>query len=86
MKQPPVSYKATGAPTILVVGTTGDPATPYSQAQALAGEILDDAFLLTYDGEGHTVYGQEVECIDDVVDEFFINAKLPATDPYCQAP
>ena len=86
IKQSPVSYKATGAPTILVVGTTGDPATPYSQAQALAGEILDDAFLLTYDGEGHTVYGQEVDCIDDVVDEFFISAKLPATDPYCQAP
>jgi len=86
MKQPPVSYKATGAPTILVVGTTGDPATPYSQAQALAGKILDDAFLLTYDGEGHTIYGQQVDCVDDLVDEFFINAKLPATDPYCQAP
>jgi pimeloyl-ACP methyl ester carboxylesterase len=86
IKQQPVSYKSTGAPTILVVGTTGDPATPYAQAQALAGEILDDAFLLTYDGEGHTVYGQEVDCIDDVVDEFFITAKLPATDPYCQAP
>ena len=86
IKQSPVSYKATGATTILVVGTTGDPATPYAQAQALAGEILDDAFLLTYDGEGHTVYGQQVDCVDDVVDEFFITAKLPSTDPYCQAP
>lgn len=86
VKQSPDSYKATGAPTILVVGTTGDPATPYAQAQSLAGEILDDAFLLTYDGEGHTIYGQQVDCVDDVVDEFFITAKLPATDPYCQAP
>jgi len=86
VKQSPDSYKATGAPTILVVGTTGDPATPYAQAQSLAGEILDDAFLLTYDGEGHTIYGQQVDCVDDVVDEFFITAKLPATDPYCRAP
>jgi pimeloyl-ACP methyl ester carboxylesterase len=86
MKQSPVSYKATGAPTILVVGTTGDPATPYAQAQALAGEILDDAFLLTYNGEGHTIYGQQVDCVDDVVDEFFLTAKLPDTDPNCQAP
>jgi pimeloyl-ACP methyl ester carboxylesterase len=86
VKQSPDSYKATGAPTILVVGTTGDPATPYAQAQSLAGEILDDAFLLTYDGEGHTIYGQQVDCVDDVVDKFFITAKLPATDPYCQAP
>jgi hypothetical protein len=86
MKQSPVSYKATGAPTILVVGTTGDPATPYAQAQALAGEILDDAFLLTYNGEGHTIYGQQVDCVDDVVDEFFLTAELPDTDPNCQAP
>jgi pimeloyl-ACP methyl ester carboxylesterase len=86
VKQGPVSYKATGAPRILVVGTTGDPATPYAQAQALAGEILDDAFLLTYNGEGHTIYGQQVDCVDDVVDEFFLTAKLPETDPICQAP
>ena len=86
VKQSPVSYKATGAPTILVVGTTGDPATPYAQAQSLAGEILDDAFLLTYNGEGHTIYGQQVDCVDDVVDEFFLTAKLPETDPNCQAP
>jgi pimeloyl-ACP methyl ester carboxylesterase len=86
VKQSPVSYKATGAPTILVVGTTGDPATPYAQAQSLAGEILDDAFLLTYDGQGHTIYGQQVDCVDNVVDAFFISGKLPAADPYCQAP
>jgi pimeloyl-ACP methyl ester carboxylesterase len=85
-KQAPGSYSAKGAPTILVVGTTGDPATPYSQAQALAGSILDDAFLLTYDGEGHTVYGQQIACIDNVVDAFFLTGKLPERDPYCQAP
>ena len=83
VKQPPVSYAATGAPTILVVGTTGDPATPYAQAQALAGKILDEAFLLTYNGEGHTVYGQQVTCVDNVVDKFFMTAELPDKDPNC---
>jgi pimeloyl-ACP methyl ester carboxylesterase len=83
VKQPPVSYAATGAPTILVVGTTGDPATPYAQAQALAGRILDDAFLLTYNGEGHTVYGQQVTCVDSVVDKFFMTGELPEKDPNC---
>ena len=83
VKQPPASYAATGAPTILVVGTTGDPATPYAQAQALAGEILDDAFLLTYNGEGHTVYGQQVMCVDNVVDKFFMTGDLPTKDPDC---
>jgi pimeloyl-ACP methyl ester carboxylesterase len=83
VKQSPVSYSAAGAPTILVVGTTGDPATPYAQAQALAGRILDDAFLLTYNGEGHTVYGQQVACVDNVVDKFFMTAELPDKDPDC---
>ena len=83
VKQPPVSYSAKGAPTILVVGTTGDPATPYSQAQALAGRILDDAFLLTYNGEGHTIYGQQVTCVDNVVDKFFMTGELPDKDPNC---
>ena len=47
----------TGAAPILVVGTTGDPATPYDWAVALA-EQLDSGVLVTYDGEGHTAYNK----------------------------
>jgi len=83
VKEPPVSYSADGAPTILVIGTTGDPATPYSQAQALAGKILSNAFLLTYNGEGHTIYGQQVACVDNPVDKFFLTGELPDKDPNC---
>lgn len=80
----PVDYRASGAPTILVIGTTGDPATPYTQAQALANDILENGFLMTYNGEGHTIYGQQVKCIDQVVDKFFLTGELPATDPNCK--
>lgn len=83
VKPAPASYSAEGAPTILVIGTTGDPATPYSQAQALAGNILSDAFLLTYNGEGHTIYGQQVACVDNPVDRFFMTGELPDEDPNC---
>ena len=79
----PADYGASGAPTILVIGTTGDPATPYSQAQALAKDILKDGFLMTYNGEGHTIYGSEVKCIDTVVDKFFLTGELPDVDPNC---
>ena len=79
----PLDYSADGAPTILVIGTTGDPATPYSQAQSLANEILKDGFLMTYNGEGHTIYGNQVRCIDQVVDNFFLTGELPASDPNC---
>jgi hypothetical protein len=79
----PADYSAAGAPTILVIGTTGDPATPYSQAQSLANDILEDGFLMTYNGEGHTIYGNDVKCIDQVVDKFFLTGELPASDPNC---
>ena len=50
-------YSAQGAPPILVVGTTNDPATPYKWAQSLA-TTLSSGVLLTYEGEGHTAYAR----------------------------
>jgi pimeloyl-ACP methyl ester carboxylesterase len=79
----PSDYSAAGSPPILVIGTTGDPATPYSQAQSLANDILENGFLMTYNGEGHTIYGGQVKCIDQVVDKFFLTGELPASDPNC---
>ena len=52
-----------GAPPILVIGNTGDSATPYAQAEAVAG-WLSDAVLVTYDGRGHTAGGRS-SCVDD---------------------
>lgn len=78
------SYAAKGSPTILVVGTTGDPATPYGQAVSLAHKVLANGFLITYKGEGHTAYGQGHSCVDDSVDNFFTAGNLPATEPICQ--
>ena len=76
----PVS--ADGAGPILVIGTTGDPATPYVWAKALA-EQLASGVLLTYDGEGHIAYDEGDACINDLVDEYFITGAVPASDPVC---
>jgi pimeloyl-ACP methyl ester carboxylesterase len=78
----PTSYEADGAPPILVVGTTNDPATPYAQAVSLAGQ-LSSGVLVTYHGEGHTIYAQGVACVDDTVDAYFLNGTVPAADPMC---
>jgi pimeloyl-ACP methyl ester carboxylesterase len=67
---------AAGAPPILVLGTTGDPATPYAWAQSLAGQ-LPGGVLLTLRGEGHTAYRNHVACIDDRVDRFFVSGTVP---------
>lgn len=78
----PESYAAEGAPPILVVGTTNDPATPYAQAVSLAQQ-LSSGVLVSYDGEGHTIYAQGVPCVDDTVDAYFLDGTVPSADPMC---
>jgi pimeloyl-ACP methyl ester carboxylesterase len=73
---------AAGSADILVVGTTNDPATPYSWAVALADQ-LENGHLVTYEGEGHTAYNKSNACIDDTVDDFFVDGTVPAADPQC---
>lgn len=78
----PSSFEAKGAPPILVVGTTNDPATPYAQSVALA-KMLDSGVLITHKGEGHTVYGNNNKCVDTAVDAYFIKGTVPSSDPNC---
>lgn len=79
----PESYAAAGSAPIVVVGTTGDPATPYSQAVELANEVLDNGYLVTFNGEGHTAYGQANACVNKAVDDYFIRNVVPTEDPNC---
>jgi pimeloyl-ACP methyl ester carboxylesterase len=74
---------ATGSAPILVVGTTGDPATPYAQAPALAN-MLGVGRLLTWEGEGHTAYPQ-TGCITSAVDAYILNQTLPPEGKRCPA-
>jgi pimeloyl-ACP methyl ester carboxylesterase len=78
----PERIDAAGAAPIVVVGTTRDPATPYAQAQALAGQ-LDSGVLLTRDGDGHTAYGQGNACIDDAVNAYLLEQTVPADGTRC---
>ncbi|EFQ82097.1 TAP-like protein [Aeromicrobium marinum DSM 15272] len=71
-----------GAPPILVLGTTRDPATPYESAVALA-EQLESGMLITRDGDGHTAYTSGNQCIADTVDRFLLDGTVPEADPRC---
>ncbi len=76
------AIRAAGSAPILVVGTTNDPATPYQWAVNLASE-LENGHLVTYHGEGHTAYNKSNSCVNDAVDDFFIDGTVPAKDPDC---
>ncbi|MFF3879447.1 alpha/beta hydrolase, partial [Streptomyces sp. NPDC001978] len=73
---------ASGAAPILVVGTTRDPATPYNQAQALARQ-LQSGRLLTWDGDGHGAYTRGSTCIENAVDHYLLDGRLPAAGTIC---
>ncbi|HET6964688.1 MAG TPA: alpha/beta hydrolase [Acidimicrobiales bacterium] len=77
----PAPIHAAGSPPIVVVGTTGDPATPYQEAQSLASQ-LDHGVLLTRLGEGHTGYGFS-SCVRNYVDAYLINLQVPAAGIRC---
>lgn len=67
---------AAGAAPILVVGTTGDPATPYAWSVALA-EQLESGTLVTNVGEGHTGYNKGNACVDDAVEAYLLDGTVP---------
>jgi len=78
-KQPKVD--GAGAPPIVVIGTTGDPATPYEYAKSMADE-LSSAVLVTFDGEGHLAYGQS-RCVKTLVDAYLVRDQVPRDGTRC---
>lgn len=78
-----VSAAADSANTILVIGTTFDPATPVQWSKNLT-EQLGNAVYLEFYGDGHTAYVSGSRCIDYRVDRFFIQRELPPTDLVCR--
>jgi pimeloyl-ACP methyl ester carboxylesterase len=61
---------------VVIIGTTGDPATPYEWAQGL-NKILTNSVLISLTGDGHTGQGQGNKCVDGQVDDFYLENKSP---------
>jgi pimeloyl-ACP methyl ester carboxylesterase len=73
---------ADGAPPIVVVGTTNDPATPYEWSVSLA-EQLSSGVLVTREGEGHTGYNKGNDCVDDAVERYLLEGTVPQDGLTC---
>jgi pimeloyl-ACP methyl ester carboxylesterase len=72
---------ADGAPPLLLVGGTGDPATPYPWAQAVHKQIAGSV-LLTRSGNGHVSYDKS-DCARQVEESYLISLTLPADGTVC---
>jgi pimeloyl-ACP methyl ester carboxylesterase len=72
---------AVGAAPIVVIGNSGDPATPYEWSVELA-DALDSAVLYTVEAEGHTAYGS-IDCVAADIDAYLIDLVVPAAGSTC---
>jgi len=73
---------AEGAPPILVVGTTRDPATPYGWSVSLAAQLASGV-LLTREGQGHTAFLKGNDCIDAAVTAYLVEGAAPEDGAVC---
>lgn len=76
-----VPLTAPDAPPILVVGNTGDPATPLLNAESVA-DSLASGVLLVVDSEGHTAHGSNA-CATQMIDTYLIDLEVPEPGTHC---
>ncbi|MFD7071965.1 alpha/beta hydrolase [Streptomyces sp. NPDC059913] len=76
---------APGSAPILVVGNTGDPATPYAGAKAMAGALGKGVGVtMTYEGQGHGAYNSGNACVQKAVGGYLLDGKVPSAGTVCK--
>ncbi len=74
--------KDVDTPKMLLVGTRGDPATPYRWTEETAKRLGSSAVILDNKGSGHTGYASS-KCVHRKVDAFLLYGTLPADGSSC---
>lgn len=76
--------RAPGSAPILVIGNTGDPATPYEGARRMVEALGPGVGVgLTYEGQGHGAYRSGNACVRAAVDGYLLTGKVPKADTVC---
>ncbi|MFE1313400.1 alpha/beta hydrolase [Streptomyces sp. NPDC058755] len=75
---------APGSAPILVVGNTGDPATPYAGAKQMVDALGKGVGVeLTYKGQGHGAYDSKNKCVQSAVNDYLLDGKVPKAGTVC---
>lgn len=80
-QDPRIDITGKGAGKVLVVGTTGDPATPLSSTENMT-KALEGGVLLVVKADQHTGYGVN-QCSHDTVDNYLLTLEVPAVGTRC---
>ena len=79
---PRVAITGAGAGPVLVIGTTGDPATPLSSTENMA-KALEQGVLVVVVADQHTGYGVN-SCVDDAVENYLLDLAVPENGLRCE--
>jgi len=71
-----------GAGPIVVIGTTGDAATPLASTRK-AAKNLEEGVLVIVEADRHTGYGLNA-CVVATVDAYLISLTVPRNETYCK--
>lgn len=80
---PKVTMTNIGSSPIVVVGTTGDAATPLESSRKMAAALTDGRLIIATKDQ-HTGYGTS-ECVSDLVDAYLAELKIPDKETTCSA-
>jgi pimeloyl-ACP methyl ester carboxylesterase len=70
--QPLAQVTAEGSPSIMVVSTTNDPATPYENGVTVESHLAN-GFLLSVEGDSHVAFLGGNDCVDEAVIDYLVN-------------
>ncbi len=79
---PRIAITGDGAGPIMVIGTTGDPATPFESTVRMSN-VLEDGRLVIVEADQHTGYGVN-RCVIEVVNDYLIDLEAPDDETECR--
>jgi len=79
----PAAGSIKGVPPIVLVGSTGDPATPYQQAVDMK-QVIVGSVLATWDSDDHTGYGRGADCLDTPLTHYLTDLTPPPDGLRCK--
>jgi pimeloyl-ACP methyl ester carboxylesterase len=80
-ESPRIDITGAGAGPIVVIGTTGDAATPLAGTRVMA-DTLEDGRLIVVTADKHTGYGENA-CVDDLVHRYLVDLEPPPDETEC---
>ena len=78
---PRIKITGKGAGPVVVVGTTGDAATPLESSRKMA-TALEDGRLIVVTADRHTGYGEN-DCVTSAVDNYLFTARVTFREKAC---